>query len=50
MLIDVFMIYLSLHGPFEASVYEITFGRRPLMEKSADVGVGWGWGGPIRIL
>ena len=35
------MIYLSLHGLFEASFYEITSGRRLLMEKSADVGVWW---------
>ena len=45
MLIDVFVIYLSLHGPFEASFYEITFGRRPLMEKKCrcrgGVGVWW---------
>ena len=41
MLIDVFVIYLSPHGLFEASFYEITSGRRLLMEKSADVGVWW---------
>ena len=41
MLIDVFVIYLSPHGLFEESFYEITSGRRLLMEKSADVGVWW---------
>ena len=30
MLIDEFVIFFSLHEPFEASFYEITFGRRPL--------------------
>ena len=30
MLIDEFVISFSLHEPFEASFYEITFGRRPL--------------------
>ena len=30
MLMDEFVISFSLHEPFEASFYEITFGRRPL--------------------
>ena len=29
-LIDECVIFFSLHEPFEASFYEITFGRRPL--------------------
>ena len=27
---DEFVIFFSLHEPFEASFYEVTFGRRPL--------------------
>ena len=29
MLIDELVIFFSLHEPFEASFYEMTFGRRP---------------------
>lgn len=32
MLIDIFVIFFSLYGPFEASFYEITFVRRALRE------------------
>ena len=28
MLIDAFVIFFSLHGPFEAPFYKITFGRK----------------------
>ena len=29
MLLDSFVVYFRLHGPFEASFYETTFGQRP---------------------
>ena len=32
-LIDASVIFYSVHGPFEASFYEITLGRRPLVKK-----------------
>ena len=28
-----FKVFFRLHGPFEASIYEIFFGRRPLREE-----------------
>ena len=33
MLIDAFLVFLQLHRPFEATFYEITFGRRLLREE-----------------
>ena len=33
MLIDIFVIFFSLYGPFEASFYKITFVRRALREE-----------------
>ena len=30
MLLNSFLVFFGLHGPIEASFYEITFGRRPL--------------------
>ena len=38
MLIGAFVIFFSLHEPFEASFYEITFGLRPLREKETAFG------------
>lgn len=33
MLIGAFGIFFSIHGPYVASFYEITFSRRPLREE-----------------
>ena len=33
MLIDAFVVFYRLHGPFEAISYEVTFGRWPFREE-----------------
>ena len=33
MLIDAFVVFCRLHGPFEAISYEVTFGRWPFREE-----------------
>ena len=33
MLVDSLVVFFRLHGPFEVSFYEITFGRGPLREE-----------------
>ena len=37
MLVDSLVVFFRLHGPFEASFYEITFGRGPLREEGEKV-------------
>ena len=41
MLIDAFVVFCRLHGPFEAISYEVTFGRWPFREEKKTRLVTW---------